>query len=87
MRSKKRQLVTEYRLTFLSEYGKSVLDDLRKKCILFDRSAKEINPKLDKDLMLYLEGQRSVLLYIYKMLTIDPNADMQTRAIGTTEPV
>lgn len=72
---KKKQLVTNFSLVFNSEHGKNVLADLRKKCLLIDRGMLQVNPKMDVNKAMYLEGQRSVLLYIFKMLNIDPYAE------------
>ena len=80
--AKKKQLITEYSLTFNSEAGKNVLADLRKKCLLVDRSLLQCNPTLEPAMTAYLEGERAVLLYIFKMLKIDPYAERSSHAIN-----
>lgn len=67
-----KQLVVAYHNTFESPEGKKVLDDLRRKCPLMDDTIHTANG-IDVNRLLVLEGQRSVLLYIYKMLRRDPN--------------
>lgn len=79
--TKKKQLVTDYGLVFNSEHGKRVLADLRKKGLI-DQTAKQSNPTLDTNLGNYQDGHRSVLLYIYKMLNIDPYAERAKTAIN-----
>lgn len=79
---KKKQLVTDYSIVFNSEHGKNVLIDLRKKCLLMDRTLLQCNPTLDTAKTDYLEGERAVLLYIFKMLNIDPYAERAKHAIN-----
>lgn len=74
---KKRQLVSEYNISFTGKTGRNVLKDLRKKCLLMDRTLLQCNPTLDPAKTDYLEGERAVLLYIYKMLDINPYAESE----------
>ena len=82
LKGSKKQLVTDYSLVFNSEHGKRVFADLRKKALLLDKSAKEVNPTLDVEALIYQEGQRSVLLYIFKMLNTDPYAERASHAVN-----
>lgn len=74
-------LVRDYLKTFESPEGKRVLGDLSRKCPLLRDSIK-VSGGVDVNKLLFLEGQRSVLLHIYKMLHRDPNAEAPTRAIN-----
>lgn len=57
------QLVIDYKITFNSEHGKRVLDDLD----LFSGYRKSSFNK-DPYLMAFLEGQRNVALRIHRIL-------------------
>ena len=81
-RPDKKQLIRNYRFTFRQPEGKRVLEDLAKKVPLFKLSALQTNPALDTNTMMYQEGQRSVLLYIYKTMNLDPEAEIQEEAIN-----
>lgn len=71
---RKRTLISSYHRVFRGEAGPAVLKDLRRKCLTFDRSSMGCNPELDPQKLAYFEGQRSVLLHIYRMLKTDPYA-------------
>jgi len=79
--AKKKQLVQDYSLVFNSEHGRRVLADLRKKGLI-DQTAKQSNPTLDTNLSNYQDGQRSDVLYIYKMLNTDPYAERASHAVN-----
>ncbi len=78
---KKKQLVTDYGLVFNSEHGRRVWADLRAKSHI-DKTAKQSNPSLDTNLGNYQDGQRSMSLYIFKMLNIDPYAERAKTAVN-----
>lgn len=82
MLKRNRQLITDFHLTFNSEYGKRVLADLRLKCPAFLLSALQTNPKLDTNTEMYQAGQRSVVLYVYKMLNANPYEEKSSQAIN-----
>jgi hypothetical protein len=69
---RQRKVVSAYQRVFRSECGPMVLEDMRKLCLTFDRSAAASNPKLDPQALAFYEGQRSVILHIYRMLKTDP---------------
>ena len=75
----KKQLLMDYRI-FNTESGKNVLADLRKKCQLMD-NALDTSNGIDTNKLCYLEGQRSVLTHIFKMLDTDPYEERQRKAI------
>ena len=58
------ELEEKYKFTFGSDEGKSILDDLEKRCHYHTTT----NIKGDSHESAYLEGQRSVLLFIKSML-------------------
>lgn len=73
-----KQLIIDYQKTFNSEEGKRVLTDLRRRCpFLTDSIA--VTSGIDTNKLVYNEGQRSVLLHIYKMLRRDPNAEAPSK--------
>jgi hypothetical protein len=79
-----KQLIIDYKKTFSTDSGKRVLADMRKKCpFLCETLAK--GGVIDKDRLLFVEGQRSVVWYIYRMLHRDPNQEAPTRAINEGE--
>ena len=61
------QLKTNYQIIFNSDQGKIVLSDLKKRCHFFTTT----NIKGDSHESAYMEGQRSVLLFIKSMLQDD----------------
>lgn len=76
-----KQLLIDYRKTFLSTEGQRVLADLRKRCPLLT-DALSVSNGIDVNKLLFLEGQRSVLLHVYKMLGRDPNEEAAERAVN-----
>jgi D-mannonate dehydratase len=60
-------LRTNYKATFNSDDGKQVLSDLEKRCHFYHTT----NIKGDSHESAYMEGQRSVLLFIKSMLQND----------------
>lgn len=79
-----RQLVIDYQKVFNTPEGQRVLDDLRHRCpFLTDSIA--TSGGIDVHKLLYFEGQRSVLLHIYKQLHRDPNAERPDRVINRGE--
>lgn len=76
----KKQLIIDYKLTFTSERGKRVLADLRRRCPFLDSAIPVTAKEVDVDMMLVNEGARGILLYIYRMLRTDPEAEVQTHA-------
>lgn len=74
-----KQLLLDYRNTFDTEWGRRVLDDLRKKAPLLTEGTKYANG-VDVNRLLLQEGEANVLKYIYKMLARDPNEEAVTRA-------
>lgn len=77
----RKRLVYDYKQVFETEAGLRVLADLRKRCPLMSDA---INPSggIDVNKLIFLEGQRSVLLHIFKMLQKDPNEEVQEQAVG-----
>lgn len=78
-----REITRSYHNVFDSPDGKHVLADLRRRCPFLNDSI-AAGQGIDVNKLIYLEGQRSVLLHIYKMLKRDPNMDMPSRAINET---
>ena len=76
----KKQLLMDDQVTFNSEKGKNVLKDLRKRCPLMD-TALDASRGIDTEKLCFLEGQRAVLLHIFKMIDADPYEQRQRRAI------
>jgi hypothetical protein len=62
------QLVIQYKLTFESENGKKVLEDLEKRCSYHTTT----HIKGDSHESAFLEGTRSVILFIKNMLNKKP---------------
>ena len=79
-----KQLVIDYRQTFATESGKRVMADLRRKCPFLCETLAS-GGGIDKDRLLFVEGQRSVVWYIYKMLRRDPNQEAPTIAVNRKE--
>lgn len=79
-----KQLVIDYQRTFATVEGKRVLEDLRKRAPLLTDSI-QLSGGIDPNKLIFLEGQRSVLVYIYKMLNRDPNMELPERAISKGE--
>lgn len=77
-----RQLVTDYQSVFGSPEGQRILADLRKRCPFLLDSI-DSSRGIDVNRLIYLEGQRSVLLHIYKMLRADPNQEPPPAAVKT----
>ena len=73
------KLCRAYRNMFNSPEGKLVLADLRKRCPLLTSSVGTVGG-VDVNKLLILEGQRSVLLHIYRMLNRDPNEEVANHA-------
>ena len=59
-----KELITNYKLTFESEAGAKVLEDLQKRCHLFSTT----NVKNDSHESAFMEGQRAVILFIINIL-------------------
>ena len=76
-----KQTVIDYQSTFNTEKGKRVLADLRKRCPFLCDTI-NTSSGIDVNRLLYLEGQRSVLLHIYRMLRRDPNEEVPERAVN-----
>ena len=62
-----KQLRENYQQTFSTDEGKQVLSDLEKRCHFYATT----NVKGDSHESAYMEGQRSVLLFIKSMLQDD----------------
>ena len=62
-----KKLKEDYQFTFSSEEGKQVLSDLEKRCHYHTST----NVKGDSHESAYMEGQRSVILFIKSMLRND----------------
>lgn len=63
---KDKQRATAYRMTFTTDYGKQVMDDLAKQCHVDIPSFNVNNP--DPLTTAYKEGERSVYLYIQRQI-------------------
>jgi len=61
---KLKELVKSYKLTFESEEGAKVLEDLQRRCHLFSTT----NVKNDSHESAFMEGQRAVILFIINIL-------------------
>ena len=59
-----KKLKETYKIVFESDQGKFVMDDLEKRCHFWSTT----NVKGDSHESAYMEGQRSVLLFIKSML-------------------
>ena len=59
-----KQLKEIYKIVFGSDHGKLVMEDLEKRCHFMSTT----NVKGDSHESAYMEGQRSVLLFIKSML-------------------
>jgi hypothetical protein len=59
-----KQLRENYQQTFSTDEGKQVLSDLEKRCHFYATT----NVKGDSHESAYMEGQRSILLFIKQML-------------------
>ena len=59
-----KQLRENYQQTFSTDEGKQVLSDLEKRCNFYATT----NVKGDSNESAYMEGQRSILLFIKQML-------------------
>ena len=79
--TKKKQLVQDYSLVFNSEHGRRVWEDLKKHCPLLTESINTAKG-IDVNKLLFLEGQRSVFLYIHKMLNTDPYEKRASHAVN-----
>ena len=58
------ELVKNYKLTFESESGTKVLQDLQRRCHLFTTT----NVKGDSHESAFMEGQRAVILFVINIL-------------------
>lgn len=81
-----KQLIIDFQSTFDTDNGKRVLAKLRS-LTTFHRSnvsaARDQNGqllKIDTNRLLYDEGQRMVILYIDRLLGLDPNKKKQNTA-------
>ncbi len=77
---KNKQLILDYKALFNSEKGKNILNDLRRKCPLMD-NALDTSQGIDTNKVCYLEGQRSVILHIFKMMDTDPYEERSRKAL------
>jgi len=78
-----KQLIIDYNQTFEPPAGKRVLDDIKRLSrVLFAIVPLDNTGRLDKDMMIYQNGQRSVLVHIYAQLKKDPYEVKQTKAIN-----
>jgi|TARA_R110000822_G_scaffold33791_4_gene96096 hypothetical protein len=59
-----KKLREDYQQTFTTDEGKEVLSDLEKRCHFYSTT----NIKGDSHESAYMEGQRSILLFIKQML-------------------
>ena len=66
-----KQLELAYKQIFSSDMGKLVLEDLKKRCSFYSTS----HIKGDSHESAFLEGTRSVVLFINNMLTKKPMED------------
>jgi len=66
-----KQLELAYKQTFSSDTGKEVLEDLKKRCSFYSTS----HIKGDSHESAFLEGTRSVILFINNMLNKKPMED------------
>ena len=66
-----KQLELNYKKVFNSPEGKSVLEDLKKRCSFYSTS----HIKGDSHESAFLEGTRSVVLFLNNMLTKKPMED------------
>ncbi len=73
---KKKQLVMDMQGTFGTEEGKRVLQALSQKCRENTATYVELNPHRTS----YLEGMRSVIIYIRSYLNQDLHKEKQTEA-------
>ncbi len=73
----KKQLVMDYQGTFGTTEGRRVLENLSEKCREHVATYVELNPHRSS----YLEGMRSVIIYMRIMLAKDPHKEKQTEAI------
>ena len=62
-----KQLIIAYKQVFESDHGKKVLEDLEKRCSYHSTT----HIKGDSHESAYMEGQRSILLFIKAMLQND----------------
>lgn len=75
---KQKQLVMDFQNTFTSEGGKRVLADLRKKST-YDVSSISTDKSrpIDVNRLIYDEGQRAVIIYIFRMLGMKLDKEKQ----------
>jgi len=66
-----KQLEIAYKQTFSSDTGKEVLEDLKKRCSFYNTT----HIKGDSHESAFLEGTRSVILFINNMLNKKPMED------------
>jgi len=66
-----KQLELAYKQTFSSDTGKEVLEDLKKRCSFYSTS----HIKGDSHESAFLEGTRSVILFINNMLNKKPTEE------------
>jgi len=66
-----KQLEIAYKQTFSSDTGKEVLEDLKKRCSFYSTS----HIKGDSHESAFLEGTRSVILFINNMLNKKPTEE------------
>jgi hypothetical protein len=82
LRTGDKKLRQAYHNTFNTPEGQIVLRDLVSRHPLFKRGLAETNPTLDNNHTYYQEGQRSVLIHIYRLLGRDPHEEQPTRVIN-----
>jgi hypothetical protein len=76
----KKQLIVDYKQTFLTPQGQRVLEDLERKTTLHRSSVKPGQP-IDTNRLIYDEAQRSMILYILQKMGKDPYEVKQSKAI------
>ncbi len=75
-----KEMVNDYLMVFGSESGRRVLADLTKKSGLL--KALNMETSISPNKVLVNEGRRSVLMYIYKMLSWNPYDEKQKFAVN-----
>ena len=82
-RKETKQLILDYKEVFESFAGERVLADLRKLShLMINAPCKDNLGRLDPWMEIRKDGQKSVLVHIYKMLNKDPNEEKQERTIN-----
>lgn len=77
---KTQQLILDYRVTFGSEHGMRVLEDLKNHSTL-NRAAVRKGQALDVNMLIYDEAQRAIVLYILGKIASPDDKEKQTEVI------